>query len=160
MKIYHEELLRIVSYDPESGHLRWRERLSNNTHVGDIVGSADGRGYRQTFIYKTKYLCHRVVWFYVYGKWPEVIDHINGNGMDNRLSNLRETDVHKNAQNRRVAKKGSKSGFLGVTPKRGRFEATIMLHGKGNYLGQFKTAEEAHAVYVAAKRQLHPLCTI
>lgn len=35
-----------------------------------------------------------------------------------------------------------------------------MLHGKGNYLGQFKTAEEAHAVYVAAKRQLHPLCTI
>ena len=47
------------------------------------------------------YNLSRVIWLYVFGKWPNnVIDHINGNSHDNWIQNLRDVTQYENIQNR------------------------------------------------------------
>lgn len=95
----------------------------------------------------------------------EVVDHINGNPLDNRRANLRLADASINAQNQRVAHRNNKTGFLGVDfvpnkcPRR-PFRAQIKIAGKKRHIGQYETAEAAHAAYVTAKRALHEGCTL
>ncbi len=108
---------------------------------------------------------HRVVWEQAHGPIPAGmhIDHINGVKSDNRLENLRLATPTQNCQNRRVAQSNNAStGLLGayLNKKTGRYYSRIHVDGKSRSLGYFGTAEEAHAAYVTAKRELHPFCTI
>lgn len=109
-------------------------------------------------------MAHRLVWLHLYGEWPEHgIDHINGRRSDNTAANLRSVPQSENVQNQRKARRDNKStGLLGVSRPSGRskYRAQIMAQGRNRYLGYFDTPEEAHAAYLAAKRQLHPGCTI
>ncbi len=83
-----------------------------------------------------------------------------GNRSNNRLSNLRDVSQAMNIQNERKPRSNNKSGFLGVKANRGLWKAEISIDGKTKFLGRFKTPEEAHQVYVEAKRKLHPGCTL
>ena len=112
--------------------------------------------------YKT-YRAHRLAWLYIYGEWPSgQIDHINGDKADNRISNLRVATDSQNKQNARKARSDSKSGLIGATwySRSNKWRAAIQVDGKKKHLGYFDEAEEAHAVYIEAKRILHPFCTI
>lgn len=51
--------------------------------------------------------------------------------------------------------RGNKSGFLGVSPNRSRWSASIMVLGRKLHLGTFDTPELAHAAYLEAKRAHH-----
>jgi hypothetical protein len=132
--------------------------------AGDIAGNVTSEGRVQLNVDGKNYRAHRVAWFYVYGKWAQEIDHLDGNTSNNAITNLREADRFMNMQNRRRARVGSSSGVLGVTrrstPKGDRFIAQLCVDRKTRYLGIFKTAEQAHAVYLAAKRKHHEGCTI
>lgn len=81
------------------------------------------------------------------------VDHINGDGLDNRRKNLRFCTNSQNQQNRRFIT--SSTGFKGVTFNKGvgRYQAQIKINGRGIYLGIFPSAEEAAAVYDAAAIQ-------
>lgn len=135
---------------------------------GRRVGTDDGEGYiRVAFKFNGKQIrfrAHHLAWLFMHGKWPELdIDHINGDRSDNRWANLREADRATNAENRREAKAGSKSGLLGVSFAKdtGRWAAQIQVAGKNKNLGRrFSSPEAAHAAYLQAKRQLHAGCTI
>lgn len=97
------------------------------------------------------------------GDWPRGhIDHINGETMDNRWSNLRDVDRYCNLQNQRTAHVDNFCGKLGVTysKKRNRYSATMTLRGYRVYIGSFGSAEEAHEAYLVAKRVLHDGATI
>src|SRR5678815_1371348 len=79
-----------LSYDAETGNLRWKVRPTTNVAVGDIAGCADHRGYRLVRLDRKLHLVHRVAWALHYGAWPAVeIDHINLDKGDNRIANLR-----------------------------------------------------------------------
>lgn len=82
-------------------------------------------------------------------------DHVNGNKLDNRRSNLRICTRRQNAYNC-PASKNNKLGLKGVsTTKYGTFEAQITANGKHYRLGYYNTPQEAHAVYAAAAIRLH-----
>ncbi len=82
-----------------------------------------------------------------------LVDHINGDPLDNRRINLRLTTHQGNAANRpkdRVKKATSK--FKGVYWARAQRKWTAQIHvnGKGIYLGLFNNEQDAAAAYDAA----------
>lgn len=97
---------------------------------------------------------HRAIMGLSFGD-VRVIDHINGDPLDNRKDNLR---VCTNAENMRNQKlyANTVSGLKGVYRRRnGTWRAQIQVDGKRKCLGYFKTAEEGHQAYVVAAKELH-----
>lgn len=148
----HAELLRLVSYDPETGILTRKVRTSNRVQIGDIVGTISGNGYRMGRIGGCFAYLHHFAWFYVYGEWPASdVDHINNDPLDNAISNLRLATESQSLGNAR-RHIDNKSGFKGVHKKRDRWCAQITCKGFRRTLGVFDTPEQAHAAYVEAAK--------
>lgn len=84
------------------------------------------------------------------------VDHKNGNGLDNRRSNLRIVNRSQNQWNTEK-QRNNKSGHKGVFwYKRSRkWRAKIMVHGKTIELGLFTEVESAAAAYNAAAAKYH-----
>lgn len=81
------------------------------------------------------------------------IDHINGNSLDNRRSNLRDCTPSQNGENAHANRKGS-SRFKGVSQDRGRWRARIRVKRKLYSLGHFDTEEEAARAYNESARDM------
>ena len=160
-----EDLRRSLDYNPETGEFRWKIAVGNNkVKAGSLAGNVNKPTGRLQIGFQGKlYLAHRLAWLMTYSVIPkQVIDHIDGNPLNNRISNLRDVSRSVNGQNRRNAQFGNKTGFLGVSfhKQSGKFQAQIQLNGRVKYLGLFPTAELARAAYLAAKREIHEGCTI
>jgi hypothetical protein len=84
------------------------------------------------------------------------VDHIDGDGLNNQLSNLRPATNAENMWNRGRTRKNS-SGYKGVYAAKedGLWRAVIRCNGKQHHLGYFDSAEEAAAAYDQAAVQLH-----
>jgi hypothetical protein len=83
-----------------------------------------------------------------------VVDHIDGNPLNNQRSNLRVCAPSQNIKNQRL-RTDSTSGLKGVSKYQGYWRARIQVDGKRINLGNFSTREEAHAAYCLAARQFH-----
>lgn len=84
---------------------------------------------------------------YILGEIPKgmVVDHINGNSLDNRRSNLRVVRQQQNKRNLGGALTNSKSGVRGVywSKQRSKWHAVIRHNGKGINLGFYDNIEDA-----------------
>lgn len=81
------------------------------------------------------------------------VDHINGDGLDNRRCNLRLATASENCVNR-VAH--NPTGFRGVRKSgKNRWSALIQWQGRQRNLGSFSCSEEAAAAYDRAAVSLH-----
>lgn len=99
---------------------------------------------------------HRVIMNVTDSK--KLIDHKNGNGLDNRKENLRICSASENAANRKITTVHNRikhSKFKGVTKLNGKWRAYITLNHSSIHLGFFATAEEAAAAYNKAAVILH-----
>lgn len=126
-----------------------------NNHTWCVVKDTSTkkiRYYAQTAIkqisgkYKTK-LAHRLL---MNEPVNMLVDHINGNGLDNRKVNLRIADDTINNQNNPKAK-----GYC--WNKRNKvYQVAIQANKKKIYLGCYNTEDEARAAYLEAKKKYHP----
>ena len=75
-----------------------------------------------------------------------VIDHINGDKIDNRLENIQ---LISQRENRSKLSKKTTSDHVGVyfQKKTGKYTAMIYVNGKVKYLGSFDNQEDAKAAY-------------
>lgn len=160
-ELTQEYVRSLFDYDPLTGYLTWKIRpLShfqdegawkrmNIRCAGKRVGSflKKGSSYLVVNIGGVKYLLHRLIWVYVYGEFPEMVDHINGIGSDNRLSNLRDVDRVGNQRNQKRPVT-NKSGVIGVCWHKAAqlWVAQISDRGKRIYLGSDKDVNVVIAI--------------
>ena len=85
-----------------------------------------------------------------------VVDHINGNGLDNRRSNLRLVTVVQNNWNA-APHQNARSKFKGVAfhKARGKWYARIACNGRRTLLGYFDREIDAATAYNEAASTLH-----
>lgn len=136
-----DRLRSVLTYEPDSGTFRRGENPAGWM-------KSDGR-YRMIRVDGRSYYAHRLAWLYEYGDWPACeIDHVNGNGLDNRICNLRLADRFGNTRNTKF--RSNSTGFPGVSKRHSKWRSHIKINGKTKFLGAFATPEEAHAAYAAA----------
>lgn len=112
------DLRNRVRYDPDTGILTWLERPVsdfqptsretreirckqwNSRCAGKpAFASKNKLGYLVGHFRAKLLAAHRVVFAIQEGRWPKIIDHINGDRADNRWKNLRETTPTGNLMN-------------------------------------------------------------
>lgn len=150
MSITQEELKSKLNYNCETGLFTWKQSSSNRIKIGGIAGNTwfnkhNGKIYKRIFVKDKLYYSHRLAWFYVYGAWPEQeIDHVNGNGEDNRLINLRCVSSSENKKNMKI-KSSNNSGVSGISfhKKANKWMCRITVNKKTIYIGLFEDINDA-----------------
>ena len=142
-----EEVNKDLSYDPETGALIWKSTRHNRVKIGSRAGSVDSSAdvtYRKITIHGSTYKEHRIIWRINYGEWPDNIDHIDGDGCNNKLSNLRSVSAQENLKNKSRYITNT-SGTMGVhrVKRSGRWCARITYNGLRIALGTFDNKQDA-----------------
>ncbi|MAD95797.1 MAG: hypothetical protein CMB99_00575 [Flavobacteriaceae bacterium] len=146
------ELHELFTLDLTTGRLFWKEREDNPQFnakfAGKEAGSVDERGYVRVQIGRGNVcLAHRIIYKMVEGEEPVMLDHINRDKSDNRLTNLRAANnsINKRNQGRTSA---NSSGCVGVYYVKSRDKWLVRspkVDGKTRYCGHFDSREEAIA---------------
>lgn len=122
----------------ETGNNRWRAARSGRGHTPYVVRKESGKWQS----------LHRLI----VGVIPLgfVVDHINGNPLDNRRSNLRVVNHGDNARN--CAATAGRALPKGVSVYRGRYRARLTFNRREIRLGVYDDPQDAAAAYEAAAR--------
>lgn len=150
--ITREEALQLIEPDFVTGKLYWKVRRGGSAVKGGEVGSLVN-GYMKVNLKGKSYPVHRIVWLLAHGEHADrLIDHINGDKLDNRLCNLRLVTKAENAKNRRPTK-GSKSGLNGVVWRNdnSKWRAFIRWNNRLEHLGSYEDFFEAVCARKAAE---------
>lgn len=178
IEMTQEFLLQIFEYEQQSGVLRWKSRPDsmferscaarswNSRFAGKPAGSVlrkpRGTPYVQVGIGKRTLKAHRIIWALIHGDISDslVIDHVNGNGLDNRISNLRLVTPQENSKNGSLQRRNS-SGVAGVywNSHEQKWHARIQVDGVRKSIGQYDSIEDARDARKAhqAAQNYHPL---
>lgn len=156
-----EKLNKLLHYDAETGVFTWKVSAGKGV-AGRVAGSV--RQHSICSHYKTidigiggkNYRAHRLAWLWTYGVLPETeIDHIDGDGTNNRISNLRLATHKQNGENVKL-RKDNRSGRRGVSfhQASGLWRARVSHHGRElcSYHG---SSEDAALAADAARKQLY-----
>lgn len=116
-------------------------------------------GYLVTKINYKEYRKHRLIYFAYNQNWnidnncikTNVIDHIDGDRLNNNIENLRNVTCQQNQWNRTKAK-----GYCWDN-KYNKWKAQIKVNGKVKHLGYFDTEADAREAYLNVKHIYHPL---
>lgn len=108
-----------------------------------------GDGYKRIVIRNTKVRTHHAVWLMFNEDFPvgKVLDHIDGNPLNNRIENLRQCTQAQNRCNTRKYKGVSRYKGVSWDKSRKMWLAMIRHHGKTYNLGGFLTQSEAAERY-------------
>lgn len=138
---------------PESEFKLRRVYLAWNTRfAGKEAGTKLTNGYLYISLKRKVTLAHRAIWAIVYGYWPEQVDHINHDRVDNRIINLRNVNNSENARNITLPSDNT-SGRVGVYwfKQRGCWYGRIKVGEKNHHLGYFAKKEDAIAARECAE---------
>lgn len=143
-----EDLRGALRYDGE--HLWWKNPTPQHKPgpVGTLQRSKTGKEYLR-FMYKRRiYYCHAVIWWLLHGDWLEV-DHKDGDGLNNKLNNLRPADRSQNNCNKAGRASTGHKGIYELKP--GYYQATVRLKGKAH--NKCGTNLDELVAWVRAKRE-------
>jgi hypothetical protein len=123
-------------YDRLSKH-KWHARIDGRGHT---VYAARAHYYREN-----GKRCRRMILMHREIMNPPdgmVIDHVNGNGINNRKCNLRTCTQLQNSHNSRPRKNG-RSRFIGVVPYKGKWLARVTYRRRRHHVGTFDDEVDA-----------------
>lgn len=141
-KLDIDDLDRVIRFKKHNNRLKW---MAHNDHYGKwgtYVSATD----RKTRLHR----------FVMGVDDPQlIIDHINGDTLDNRKSNLRVTTRAENNKNMRL-RDDNITGCHGLTYNEGRdnYSVSIQLNSKKHFIGTYNNARDAKIAYKAAAKLL------
>jgi hypothetical protein len=144
-----ERLKELLQYDEHTGVFTWIKPTSNRVKAGSLAANCNTHGYLYARLDKKHYGAHRLAWLYMTGKMPKnLIDHIDGNPLNNAFANLREATQEQNLHNLKKSIKNT-SGYKGVHfhKSTNKWRAVVTVKNKPKHLGLYATPEEANNVY-------------
>jgi hypothetical protein len=133
----------------------WETGVVIDRKTGKVAGRVEknrNTSYLRMHVFGKQLRMHQVAWLLTHRCWPSgQIDHIDGDGLNNRISNLRDGTRSQNQRNQRPGKL-NKSGFVGVSwhSATKKWHANIWIDGKRKFLGRFKRLKHAVAARLAA----------
>jgi hypothetical protein len=144
-----------LSYNPNTGELHWRTKISYKTVVGQVAGSVKNHGYINIQIDGARLYAHQFAWAWMTGEWVKEIDHKDGDGLNNRWDNLREATRKLNSGNKRKYKGPLPKGVVKIKNRGGSisYNARITINDKQIHLGSHRTPELAHHAYLEGAKK-------
>jgi hypothetical protein len=141
-------------FEYKDNQLYWKVDRIANRLKGKPAGCLDGRGYLQTKIKNVLYKNHRLIFMMQHGYVPGIIDHVDGNPLNNKIANLRPATISQNAMNAKVYCT-NKSGVQNVSwhKKAKKWEVKLQIKGKRIHFGAFEDIELAVAVAKAIRNK-------
>lgn len=157
--VFYHKVRTIDMFTSQRDMNKWNTRYSLKIS-GRKRTHKNGKSYWYISLNNKEYLAHRMAWLYVHDKLPSGnIDHIDGNGVNNSISNLRDVDAPTNAKNSRLYKT-NKTGLNGVTihSQNGKYVVKIRSSNKAYSLGCYHDFFEACCVRKSAEKafNFHP----
>lgn len=146
-----ERLHELLRYNRRTGLFIWKDATSC-TKKGAVAGYTNKLGYVLIGIGGASFYAHRLAWLYVHGRFPENLDHRDGNPSNNALKNLREATTRQNGANRKRSCHSTQP-YKGIVQVERRWCAYIKCQGRKTYIGSAKTAEAAARMYDAEARK-------
>lgn len=131
-------------------------KVINTKRKKGTVGWVNPSGYKVTGIKSKIYLNHRLIFMMHYGYMPKIIDHKDGNKLNNCIDNLREATSSQNQHNRKLNKNNS-TGVKGVVwyENRNSFKVRCSVNGKSHHIGYFKELKNAEQAIKLFRAQHH-----
>lgn len=168
----YEEVSARLHYNPDNGEIIWISPPSTLREGGRIYNSwcsrclnkraghvhkkkTDKTSYRSLRFEGETLKEHRVAILLQTGQWPtKMVDHINGDGTDNRWENLREVDNSVSSKNMPM-KSTNTSGVVGVNKvvSTDKWRAVIGHCGRNYHLGNYTDVFEAICARKSAERR-------
>lgn len=152
-----QELKSKLSFNPETGIFTWLIANNSRVKVGMIAGTFSSTGYVYITIDRKNYKSHRLAWLYMNGECPkDMIDHVDGDKLNNKIVNLRKCNQSQNMQNQKLSKFNT-SGYKGVSwhNATSKWRSRAKLKSKQYHLGLFERAEDAFKAYQKFAKQNH-----
>jgi len=160
--ISQNKLKELLNYDSETGIFTRKVRTANCMKVGDVAGYVnthkDGKKYVVVRVNVKKYYAHILAVLYMTGELPEgQVDHGDGDGTNNRWSNINVVTSSDNRKNRRMPSNNS-SGCVGVYLRKDKYYASISINKRPVNLGTHNCMFEAACARKSAenKHGFHP----
>lgn len=149
-------LQSVLRYEEQTGRFYWREK-GRGRRIDLPAGGVTGRYWtirvkldgRKVLLY-----AHRLAWLFVHGELPGHIDHRNGDGLDNRIANLRCVTQSDNLKNQRRRTATRNTPCMGVywSERHQRWYAYINKDGKRQNLLSSRDLFTAVAARKSAER--------
>lgn len=154
-ELTQERVKELFDYNQITGHLVWKVN-KGAIKAGSNAGYEAKDRYYQVGIDRKLYRNHRVIYLFVYGYFPARIDHLDGDGLNNRIGNLRPCTSSQNNCNARLSKDNT-SGVKGVSwySRTKKWRASVSHKMKRYELGYFDEILSAEEAVKTARKNLH-----
>ena len=143
-------------FDYKNGELFWKNPTSTKLKFGQKAGSKGSNNYFKVSINGKFYLNHRIIFMMFYGYFPEIVDHIDNNSLNNNIENLRPATKSQNQHNANISK-NNKSGIKGIYWNKvsKKWKVQFKLNGKKMYFGEYNNISYAKFVIEAMRYKYH-----
>lgn len=139
-------------YNPDTGDLTrdvsiWEAKQGKKGAKSEkpyVHKSGTGKAYLRIGFHGKYIYVHRLIWVWMTGSQPQHIDHVDGNGLNNKWDNLRSVTQAENNRNARKHR-NTKSNITGVTYRKdgGKWRVRISVNNIMTTIGTFTNMDDA-----------------
>lgn len=158
----YEKIRNAFDYEKETGHLIWKNPPPQHAEKkGRIAGCINkgkngNKDYWQVRCFGGTFKRSRIVFLYHHGRWPNpMVDHEDGNSLNNRIGNLRECTNSQNTMNSNNKHRSNGLPRNVYRTKQGHFMVRMSVSGLWKSFGTFTTIEDAEKIAVNKRKELY-----